>query len=85
MTPRSARQEAERPPEAPARRTTPAPKVPYCTGARLAQLELGAVVRVLRADFPDARLAVPFADLRQAGPGGIQGSRLTALPVRLRG
>lgn len=57
----------------------------HCTGARLARLELGAVVRVLRADFPDARLAVPFADLRQAGPGGVQGSRLTALPVRLRG
>ncbi|WP_329430656.1 cytochrome P450 [Streptosporangium sp. NBC_01495] len=57
----------------------------YCTGAQLAQLELGAVVEVLRADFPGARLAVPFADLRQIDLGGIQGSRLTALPVRLRG
>jgi cytochrome P450 len=57
----------------------------YCTGAQLARLELGAVVRVLRADFPDARLAAPFAELRQTDLGGIQGSRLTALPVRLRG
>ncbi|MEU0485568.1 cytochrome P450 [Streptosporangium sp. NPDC006013] len=57
----------------------------YCTGAQLAQLELRAVVEVLRADFPDARLAVPFAELQQTDLGGIQGSRLTALPVRLRG
>ncbi|MBN6058567.1 cytochrome P450 [Nonomuraea sp. RK-328] len=55
----------------------------YCTGAQLAQLELGALVDVLRTDFPDARLAVPFADLRQIAVGGIQGSRLTALPVTL--
>ncbi|MGW4798134.1 cytochrome P450 [Nonomuraea sp. NPDC004297] len=57
----------------------------YCTGARLAQLELKAVVEVLRADFPKARLAVPLADLQQSDLGGIQGSRLTALPVKLRG
>ncbi|SEG97821.1 Cytochrome P450 [Nonomuraea solani] len=57
----------------------------YCTGAQLAQLELGAVVRVLRSDFPSARLAVPYAELRQADLGGIQGSRLVALPVVLRG
>ncbi|MEU4516273.1 cytochrome P450 [Nonomuraea wenchangensis] len=57
----------------------------YCTGAQLAQLELKAVVEVLRADFPQARLAVPAAELRQADLGGIQGSRLVALPVRLRG
>ncbi|MER5321028.1 cytochrome P450 [Streptosporangium roseum] len=57
----------------------------YCTGAQLAQLELSAVVKVLRADFPGARLAVPFAELRQTDLGGIQGSRLTALPVKLRG
>ncbi|MEU7984846.1 cytochrome P450 [Streptosporangium canum] len=57
----------------------------YCTGAQLAQLELSAVVEVLRADFPDARLAVPFAELRQTDLGGIQGSRLTTLPVKLRG
>ncbi|MFD1940404.1 cytochrome P450 [Nonomuraea mangrovi] len=57
----------------------------FCIGAQLAQLELRAVATVLRTDFPDARLTVPFAELRQAGIGGLQGSRLTALPVRLRG
>ncbi|MEV0386296.1 cytochrome P450 [Nonomuraea sp. NPDC050643] len=57
----------------------------YCTGAQLAQLELRALVEVLRTDFPAARLAVPYADLRQVDFGGIQGGRLTALPVRLRG
>jgi cytochrome P450 len=55
----------------------------YCTGAQLAHLEMCAVVEVLRADFPAAALAVPFADLRQADLGGIQASRLTALPVML--
>ncbi|GAA5092597.1 cytochrome P450 [Nocardia iowensis] len=57
----------------------------YCTGAQLAQLELTAVVDVLRTDFPDARLAVPFTELRQTDLGGIQGRRLLTLPVRLRG
>jgi cytochrome P450 len=55
----------------------------YCTGAHLAQLELQAIVDVLETDFPTARLAVPYAELRQTDLGGIQGSRLTALPVRL--
>jgi cytochrome P450 len=55
----------------------------YCTGAQLAHLELCAVVDVLRSDFPDAALAVPFAELRQTDLGGIQASRLTALPVTL--
>ncbi|MEU8109590.1 cytochrome P450 [Nonomuraea muscovyensis] len=57
----------------------------YCTGAHLAQLELRVVVEVVRTHFPDARLAVPYAELRQSDFGGIQGGRLTALPVRLRG
>lgn len=57
----------------------------FCVGAQLALLELRAAVAVLRADFPDARLAVPFDELRQSGIGGIQGHRLTALPVALRG
>lgn len=57
----------------------------YCTGAHLARLELRAIVEVLRSDLPGARLAVPFAELRQTDLGGIQGSRLTALPVNLRG
>lgn len=57
----------------------------YCTGAHLAQLELRVLVEVLREDFPDARLDVPFADLRQARPAGTTGGRLTALPVRLGG
>ncbi len=56
----------------------------FCVGAQLAQLELRAVATVLRADYPDARLAVPFADLRHTGPGGILGTRLTSLPVILR-
>jgi cytochrome P450 len=56
----------------------------YCTGAQLAQLELQAMVDVLQSDFPAARLAVPYSELRQTDLGNIQGSRLTALPVRLR-
>ncbi|MDT7723517.1 MAG: hypothetical protein QOI21_93 [Actinomycetota bacterium] len=57
----------------------------FCVGAQLAQLELRAVANVLRADFPDARLAIPFAELRQTTLGGIQGNRLISLPVELRG
>ncbi|MFW5418317.1 cytochrome P450 [Nocardiopsis sp. CNT-189] len=57
----------------------------YCTGARLARAELVALARVLRTELPGARLAVPFTELRQTDFGGIRGSRLTALPVRLRG
>lgn len=56
----------------------------YCTGAHLAQLELRVLVDVLREHFPAARLDVPFADLRQTRARGINGSRLDALPVRLR-
>ncbi|GII94039.1 cytochrome P450 [Sinosporangium siamense] len=55
----------------------------YCTGAHLAQLELRVVVEVLKADYPHARLAVPYSALRQTDYGGILGSRLTALPVNL--
>ncbi|GAA0590365.1 cytochrome P450 [Kutzneria viridogrisea] len=57
----------------------------YCVGAQLALAELGAVLHVLRTEFPRARLAVPFEDLREVHLGGIQGSRLTALPVTLTG
>ena len=57
----------------------------YCVGARLALGELCAVVEVFRSRFPGARLAVPFAELRQVGRGGIDGSRLTGLPVNLDG
>ncbi|WP_405408641.1 cytochrome P450 [Streptomyces decoyicus] len=57
----------------------------FCIGAQLARLELRAVVTMLRTDFPEARLAVPFGELRQATIGGLQGSRLTALPVALHG
>jgi cytochrome P450 len=56
----------------------------YCIGAQLAQLELRAVADVLAADFPDARLAVPYAELRRADRG-MQGSRLVELPVVLGG
>lgn len=55
----------------------------YCVGAQLARAELAAVVDVLVADFPDARLAVPAADLRRIDPGNIEGSRLASLPVDL--
>ena len=55
----------------------------YCVGAQLAALELRAVAEVVRTDFPDARLAVPRAELRVVCPGGIGGSRLAALPVAL--
>ncbi|QYN40665.1 cytochrome P450 [Pseudonocardia sp. DSM 110487] len=56
----------------------------YCIGAQLAQLELHAVAGVLAADFPEARLAVPYAELRRVDRG-MQGSRLVELPVLLRG
>jgi cytochrome P450 len=56
----------------------------YCIGARLAQLELRVVAEVLAADLPDARLAVPYAELRRVDRG-MQGSRLVELPVVLRG
>jgi cytochrome P450 len=55
----------------------------YCVGAQLAQLELRAVADVLAADFPGARLAVPYAELRRVDRG-MQGSRLVELPVVLR-
>ncbi|MEV0649561.1 hypothetical protein AB0I28_30320 [Phytomonospora sp. NPDC050363] len=57
----------------------------FCVGAQLAQLELRAVADVLAADFPSARLAVPYGELRQSTLGGILGNRLTALPVVLAG
>jgi len=57
----------------------------FCVGAQLAQLELRAVAAVLRTDFPRARLAVPYAELRQTFLGGVQGTRLTHLPVLLHG
>ncbi|MEU9126025.1 cytochrome P450 [Streptomyces sp. NPDC048506] len=57
----------------------------YCIGAHLAHLELRAVVTVLRTDFPHARLTIPFTELQQTSIGGLQGSRLTTLPVALHG
>ena len=56
----------------------------YCMGAQLAALELRAVAEVVRAEFPDARLAVPRSALRVVSSGGIAGSRLAALPVELK-
>jgi cytochrome P450 len=55
----------------------------YCIGARLAQLELQALAEVIGTDYPDARLLVPYDDLRHSTPGGVMGSRLLALPVAL--
>ncbi|MBC8091374.1 MAG: cytochrome P450 [Pseudonocardia sp.] len=57
----------------------------YCTGAHLAQLELQTLVTVLRSDYPHACLDIPFSELRHSSSGGISGSRLMTLPVRLRG
>jgi cytochrome P450 len=54
----------------------------YCIGAQLAQLELRTAVQVIRTDYPDARLAVPYDEL-EATSLGITGRRLTALPVLL--
>lgn len=56
----------------------------YCTGAHLAALELRILVEVVRDRYPDARLAVPYASLTQVRDRGVGGSRLAALPVRLR-
>jgi len=55
----------------------------FCIGAQLAQLELQALAEVLSTEYPDARLALPYNDLRHATPGGIMGSRLLSLPVSL--
>ena len=54
-----------------------------CIGAHLARLELVAAVRVLRAEYPDARLAVAYDELRARRREGTDGSRLDALPVVL--
>jgi cytochrome P450 len=56
----------------------------YCIGAQLALVELTALVEVLRTDFPGARLAVPYTELRRADRAGIIGGRLVELPVILR-
>jgi hypothetical protein len=42
------------------------------------------VAEVLASDFPGARLAVPYDELQRVDRG-MHGSRLTALPVLLRG
>jgi cytochrome P450 len=55
----------------------------YCVGAQLAQLELRTAAHVIRTEYPDARLAVPYEHLECTGMG-VNGRRLTALPVRLR-
>jgi cytochrome P450 len=55
----------------------------YCIGAALARLELEALAEVLRTDFPQARLAVPFESLRYTRPAGIMGGRLESLPLHM--
>jgi cytochrome P450 len=57
----------------------------FCTGVHLARLELRILAEVVRDELPDARLAVPFDELRATRRAGITGSRLDSLPVRLRG
>ena len=54
-----------------------------CIGAQLAQLEAHVVIDVLRQDFPDARLAIAFADLERDRTTK-QSRRLTSLPTWLR-
>jgi len=56
----------------------------YCIGAQLALFELRALAEVFTESHPDARLAVPFTELRQIDIGGTLGSKLTALPVVLQ-
>ncbi|MGC4942521.1 cytochrome P450 [Kribbella sp. DT2] len=53
----------------------------YCIGAQLAHLELTVVLDVLRTNHPNARLAIPFEQLRQFTPGGNTGNRLASLPI----
>ncbi len=55
----------------------------HCIGARLAHLELLALIRAIRAGHPRAGLLVPHGDLLLEAPGGIMGSRLRSLPVAL--
>ncbi|MDA0632758.1 cytochrome P450 [Nonomuraea sp. MCN248] len=55
----------------------------YCIGEQLAQLESKIMISVLREEYPEARLAVPFEKLRW-GRTGSQTARLTELPVWLR-
>ncbi|RZQ60259.1 cytochrome P450 [Amycolatopsis suaedae] len=55
----------------------------YCVGAQLAQLELVTLLRILRTDFPAARLEMPFDEL-PVHQAGVNGVRLTRLPVTLR-
>lgn len=52
----------------------------YCVGARLAQLELRALAETLKTSYPGARLTAPLA---HSSPGGIMGSRLHALKIKL--
>ncbi|MEV4738875.1 cytochrome P450 [Streptomyces sp. NPDC049555] len=55
----------------------------YCIGEQLALLESRTMIGVLRRDFPAARLAVPFDELRWHREGS-QTARLTELPAWLR-
>ena len=52
-------------------------------GAQLAQLEARVLVDVLREDFPDAYLAIPFDELER-DRSGQQSRRLASLPTWLR-
>ncbi|MGH3912773.1 MAG: cytochrome P450 [Pseudonocardiaceae bacterium] len=54
-----------------------------CIGAQLALLEAHVLVDVLREDFPDAHLAVPFDELER-DRSGRQARRLASLPTWLR-
>jgi cytochrome P450 len=54
----------------------------FCVGAQLAQIELESVVTVLKQDFPNARLLVPFDDLPLIRLG-IHGRKLRTLRVRM--
>ncbi|MGW7256883.1 cytochrome P450 [Streptomyces sp. NPDC054834] len=56
----------------------------YCVGAQLALFQMRALTEVLTDTYPDARLDVPFPELRQTDIGGTMGSKLNTLPVVLR-
>jgi cytochrome P450 len=52
----------------------------YCTGAHLARLELRILAQVVRDEFPDARLAVPFASCARRGRPAPPGVGSTPCP-----
>jgi cytochrome P450 len=55
----------------------------YCLGARLARLELAAILRELVARFDSVELAAPIERLRSTVIGGIKHMRVRMTPARV--